>query len=223
MPSPTKAELQLELTRLRRRLAALERRAERAESAMRAGEAREGVLARQVQETLEQQTATSDILRVISSNPNDLQPVLDTIAGNSARLCGAHDATVHLLDAGRLRQAAHHGPVPVIVGGLDMPLSRSLVVGRAILDRRPVQVHDLSQAEDFPEGREFALQIGYKTTLAVPLLREGVAIGVVGIRRLEAHPFSDQQIALLQTFADQAVIAIENVRLFKELEARNPI
>ena len=77
-----------------------------------------------------------------------------------------------------------------------MPLSRGLVGGRAILDRRPVQVHDLSQAEDFPEGREFALQIGYKTTLAVPLLREGVAIGVVAIRRLEAHPFSDQQVAL---------------------------
>ncbi len=176
---------------------------------------------RDLTEALEQQTATSDILRAISSNPSDLQPVLDTIAGNSARVCGAHDATVHLLDAGRLRQAAHHGPLPLVVASFDMPLSRGLVVARAVLERRPVQVHDLSQAEDFPEGREFALRIGYKTTLAVPLMREGVAIGVVGIRRLEARPFSDQQVALLQTFADQAVIAIENVRLFKELEARN--
>jgi len=171
-------------------------------------------------ETLEQQTATSEILRAISSNPSHLQPVLDTIAENSARVCGAHDATVHLLDANRLRHAAHYGSVPVIVAGLDMPLSRNLVGGRAVLERRPIQVDDLSRAEDFPEGREFALQIGFKSTLAVPLLREHVAIGVVTIRRLEAHPFSDQQVALLQTFADQAVIAIENVRLFKELEAR---
>jgi signal transduction histidine kinase len=176
---------------------------------------------RDLTEALEQQTATSEILRAISSNPSHLQPVLDTIAENSARVCGAHDATVHLLDAGRLRHAAHYGPVPVIVAGLDMPLSRNLVGGRAVLERRPIQVDDLSRAEDFPEGREFALQIGFKSTLAVPLLREHAAIGVVTIRRLEAHPFSDQQVALLQTFADQAVIAIENVRLFKELEARN--
>jgi signal transduction histidine kinase/putative methionine-R-sulfoxide reductase with GAF domain len=176
---------------------------------------------RDLTEALEQQTATSEILRAISSNPSHLQPVLDTIAENSARVCGAHDATVHLLDADRLRHAAHYGPVPVIVAGLDMPLSRNLVGGRAVLERRPIQVDDLSRAEDFPEGREFALQIGFKSTLAVPLLREHAAIGVVTIRRLEAHPFSDQQVALLQTFADQAVIAIENVRLFKELEARN--
>jgi GAF domain-containing protein/DNA-binding response OmpR family regulator/anti-sigma regulatory factor (Ser/Thr protein kinase) len=172
-------------------------------------------------ESLEQQTATSDILRTISGNPSDLRPVLDTIARNSARVCGAHDATVHLLDNDRLSHAAHYGPVPVIVAGLDMPLSRGLVGGRAVLDRRPIQIDDLSQAEDFPEGREFALQIGFKSILAVPLLREEVAIGVVTIRRLEAHPFSGQQVALLQTFADQAVIAIENVRLFTELEARN--
>ena len=123
---------------------------------------------RDLSEALEQQTATSDILRAISSNPSDLQPVLDTIAENSARVCGAHDAQVYLLDADRLRQGAHHGPVPLIAGSLDVPLSRGLVMGRAVLDRRPVQVHDLSQAEDFPEGRELALQIGYKTTLAVP-------------------------------------------------------
>ena len=142
--------------------------------------------------------------------------MLDTIAGIRAS-CGAHDATVHLLD-GTGSPGAHHGPVPSEVATCH---SRGLVLGRAVLDRRPVQVDDLSQAEDFPEGREFALQVGYKTTLAVPLLREGVAIGGVVLRRVEAHPFSEQQVALLQTFAAQAVIAIENVRLFKELEARN--
>jgi two-component system NtrC family sensor kinase len=145
-----------------------------------------GQLEKALAEALEQQTATAEILRAMSGNPSDLAPVLDTIAKNAARVCGAQDATVHLLEAERLRLVAHHGPVPVIPAGLDMPLSRGLVGGRAVLDREPVHVLDLSQAADFPEGREFGRQIGFKTCLAVPLVREGVGIGVVTIRRVEA-------------------------------------
>src|SRR5215470_19171279 len=175
-------------------------------------------LQRSATEALEQQTATAEILRAMSGNAADLEPVLDIIVTNAARVCGAHDASVHLREAERLRLVAHHGPVPIIAAGLDMPLSRGLVGGRAVLDRAPVHVHDVSQAEEFPEGREFGRTIGFKTILAVPLLRGDTAIGVVTIRRVEVHPFTDKQIALLQTFTDQAVIAIENVRLFKELE-----
>src|SRR5574342_1042649 len=178
-------------------------------------------LEKRLEEALEQQTATAEILRAMSGNPGDLAPVLDTIARNAARVCGAHDATIHLCEAGRLRMVAHHGPVPVIAAGLDMPISRGLVGGRAVLDRELLHVHDLSKAEDFPEGRDFARRVGFKTILAVPLVREGAGIGVVTIRRVKAHPFTDEQVALLQTFTDQALIAIENVRLFKELERRN--
>jgi GAF domain-containing protein len=147
-----------------------------------------GQLEKALAEALEQQTATAEILRSMSGNPSDLAPVLDTIAKNAARVCGAQDATVHLLEAERLHLVAHHGPVPVIPAGLDMPLSRGLVGGRAVLDRESVHVLDVSQAADFPEGREFGRQIGFiKTCLAVPLVREGVGIGVVTIRRVEAR------------------------------------
>ncbi|MBI4611443.1 MAG: GAF domain-containing protein [Candidatus Rokubacteria bacterium] len=173
---------------------------------------------RELTEALEQQTATAEILRVISSSPTDLQPVLDVIAQNAAQVCGAYDAAVFLREDDATRLVAHYGPIPYRQE--VRPLVRGRTLGRAILDARPVHVHDLLEAEDFPEGREFARRMGFRTTLAVPLMREGVAIGGIGLRRTEVQPFTQKQIALLQTFADQAVIAIENVRLFQELQAR---
>jgi len=175
---------------------------------------------RDLTEALEQQTATSEILRVISSSPTEIQPVLDAVAMNASRFCGAYDASIFLRDGDDLRVAAHHGPLPAPV--LLIPVVRGSVGGRSVLERQPVHVVDLqAEAGEYPEGSAFARAVGHRATLSVPLLREGEVTGVIQLRRREADPFSERQIALLQTFTDQAVIAIENVRLFKELEARN--
>ena len=175
----------------------------------------------QVSETLEQQTATSEVLRVISSTQTDLAPVFDTIVRNAGRVCDAVDAVIVLVDGAEMVRAAHWGPIQGGPLGARMPPTRGMVMGRAILDARAVHVEDLTNAPDFPQGRELAGRFGHRTTLAVPLLRESRAIGSLLIRRAEVRPFSDKQIAMLQTFADQAVIAIENVRLFTELQASN--
>ena len=176
---------------------------------------------RDLTEALEQQTATSEILRVISSSPTDIQPVLGAVVKSAARLCGAHDAVFFHREEDNLRVTAHHGPIlgPI---GLLVPVVRGTAAGRTVLDRRAVHVEDLqAEVEEFPEGSAFARQLGHRTILSVPLLREGAAVGCIQLRRTEVRPFTPTQIALLQTFADQAVIAIENVRLFTELAARN--
>src|SRR5262245_17098638 len=174
----------------------------------------------ETKEALEQQTATSEILRVISSSPTDVQPVFDTIVQNAGRVCDSMDAALVLADGAEMVVAAHWGP---IAGppGTRFALTSEQVMGRAILEARAVHVEDLSVRPDFPEGQALAIQMGHRTTLAVPLLLESRAIGSLLIRRMEVRPFTDKQIALLQTFADQAVIAIENVRLFTELQASN--
>jgi GAF domain-containing protein len=169
---------------------------------------------RDLTEALEQQTATSEILRVIASSPTDLQPVLDTVAENAARLCSANEAQIFRDDGTVLKLVANYGDVPA---SKEMAISRGRVVGRAFVDRKTIHLRDLNESEaEFPEST----LSGHRTRLATPLLREGVPVGVIGIRRIEARPFSDTQIKLLETFADQAVIAIENVRLFQELQAR---
>src|SRR5262245_57830711 len=169
----------------------------------------------------EQQTATSEVLQAISRSPTDIQPVLDALVRSAVRFCGAQDAAIHRLDGQHLQVAAHHGPVSYRPMGSVISIVRGTVNGRAMLERRPVHVIDLqAETEEFPIGSASARELGFRTALSVPLLREGVALGTINLRRAEAVPFTDKQIALLQTFADQAVIAIENVRLFKELEAR---
>src|SRR5215813_2206948 len=176
------------------------------------------ILQRELAEAREQQAATSEILRVIASSPNDVQPVFDAIARSVARLCEAFDVMVLRVDGDVLRLVAHHGPIPAG----DVPLHRGTLGGRTIIDRRLFHIKDLpAEVEEFPEGSALARERGLRTTLSVPLIRENVAIGNIQARRSEVRPFSENQIKLLETFADQAVIAIENVRLFQELQARN--
>ena len=173
----------------------------------------------ELKESLEQQTATSEILGVIASSPTDIQPVLDTIAENAARVCGSYDAVIRLVEGNILRLAAHYGPVEPGFG-VEQPLTRSSASGRAVLDRELIHIEDFMAvvATEFPEAVTARERMGGRTVLAAPLLREGVAIGVILIRRTEVRPFTDKQIKLLETFAAQAVIAIENVRLFQELK-----
>ena len=179
-------------------------------------------LFQELKESLEQQTATSEILGVIASSPTDIQPVLDTIAENAARVCGSYDAVIRLVEGKILRLAAHYGPVEPGFG-VEQPLTRGSAGGRAVIDQKIIHIEDLKAVvtTEFPEAVNARERMGGRTVLAAPLLREGVAIGVIFIRRIEVRPFTDKQIALLKTFADQAVIAIENVRLFKEIQERN--
>ena len=181
-------------------------------------------LFQELKESLEQQTATSEILGVIASSPTDIQPVLDVVAKSAARLCGSDDAQIYRVEADLVRKVASYGVIPTARAvGETRPVARGTVTGRAILDRQIIHIQDMmtERDEDYPEARRIDEQMGIRTSLAVPLLREGVAVGAILIRRTEVRPFNDKQVALLKTFADQAVIAIENVRLFKELQERN--
>jgi PAS domain S-box-containing protein len=166
-------------------------------------------------EAMSQQTAASEILRIISTSP--IQSVLDAVAENAARLCNANNARIFRLEDNLLRLVASYGEILLTSHGHEpFPANRDTVTGRATCDRRTIHVHDLA-AEDneYPVGSRAVKSEGYHTSLATPLLRAGTPTGVILVRRLEVRPFSDSQIALLETFADQAVIAIENVRLFE--------
>ena len=214
MATTPEAEHAAEVQALRRSLAE-----ERAKSGELEGKLTEAHA--RLTEALAQQTAMAEILRVISTSPTNLQPVLDEVVKSAARFCGAPDASIFRLDGGNLRAEAHHGPVSQPMGFL-VPLVQGTVAGRSVLERQAVGVTDLQgETDEYPEGSALARQTGQRATLSVPLLREGAPIGVLLLRRAEAVPFTDKQVALLKTFADQAVIAIENVRLFTELQEKN--
>jgi two-component system, NtrC family, sensor kinase len=178
----------------------------------------------QVTEALEQQTATSEILQVISSSPTDAQPVFDTIAASATRLCDGVYSVVFRYDGEVVTVAADNGrsaeTSAVIRSAYPAPPGRGTLAGRALLERRVIATTNAQDIRENPDGAERARAMGYRAGLSVPMMRGDVAIGVINVVRVEATPFTNTQIELLKTFADQAVIAIENVRLFKELEAR---
>ncbi len=172
----------------------------------------------ETQEALSFQTAIADILRVISSSPADVQPVLDAVAQRAALLCRAKLARVWLLQGGKLHAMTGYGANEAVTQTNVLPIRRSSIAGRAMLDKRTIHVDDVVPLLDseYPDVREIQTGIGFRTALNVPLMRESEAIGVIALARDEVRAFTPAEIALVRTFADQAVIAIENVRLFSE-------
>jgi GAF domain-containing protein len=171
----------------------------------------------ETKESLERQTALAEILRVIASSPSDQQPVFDAIALNATRYCGAADALVLLVQGDGIRRVAHHGVLPTVTDP-NVPMVRTAVPGRAILDGRTVHVADITgpAGDEFPTSRLRASELGDRGLLATPLIRDGMGIGAILLRRRDTNGFTESQIQLMEAFADQAVIAIENVRLFNE-------
>ena len=176
----------------------------------------------ELNEAIQHKKAISEILRAISNSPTDVQSILETVAENAARLCEASDAEIFQIEGDGLRLVAKYGTHPLWPMGTIRPIRRDWVAGRSVVDRTPIHVKDLQDATaDFPLGAVLAKQFGHRTTFATPLLRQGIAIGAILIRRMVIDPLTDNQISLIETFADEAAIAFENVRLINELQEKN--
>jgi signal transduction histidine kinase len=176
----------------------------------------------ELSETLQQQTATADVLKVMSRSAFDLQPVFNTIIQTACRLCEAEFAMIFELRGDRYEIAAANNAAEAFVKHAaehPLRLGRGSLVGRTAQERKPIHIPDCLADPDYAAMDYYAVG-KYRTMLGVPLLREGAPIGVIGMMRTAVRPFSDKQIELVTTFADQAVIAIENVRLFEEVQAR---
>src|SRR5262249_20484798 len=178
-------------------------------------------LLNELRESLQQQTATADVLKVISGAAFDLPRVLDPLVESAATLCGSYDTAILQKEGDARRIVWRGGHIPSIVGGGTVRLARGSVMGSAVVDRQTIHLADLqSETDEYPEVSAIARRFGFHTILVAPLVCAGEAVGVITLRRSEVRPFTERQIELLQTFADQAVIAIENTRLFEADQAR---
>jgi signal transduction histidine kinase len=181
---------------------------------------------RELTESLDQQTATSEVLKVISRSAFDLQPVLETLIENATKLCGADRGYIHRLEGDVYTVAVSYGATNEFKNFMEEhPIrasSRETLIGRVVLERRPVHIPDVLADPEY-KWSDAQQAGGFRTLLGVPMLREGIPIGVIVIWRERVQTFTDKQIALVTTFADQAVIAIENVRLFQEIQEKNEL
>jgi signal transduction histidine kinase len=180
-------------------------------------------LLNELRQSLQQQTATADVLKTISRSTFDLQTVLDTLVQSAARLCDAESASIHRPQGNSYPYVASYGLSPEYdeyMRGRPLVAGRGTVLGRAVTECKPIQVTDVEADPEYTlkEGQKLA---GFRSVVGIPLLREGVPIGVIMLTRNTVRPFTDKQIELATTFADQAAIAIENVRLFDEIQDKS--